>query len=153
MPAIMKEVYLRKIKDHPFYCIKNMGKRNVLNLIDFRWAFVFISFQTVQVSVSNLEMLSTNNVSYIELAITCYTLTGTQKDPLVEKLLIRSPAISDDHKIYTKDSEKSMLQKFHTWTPKEHRSQYDFQNEKNFSPALKKDYQFCEDIEGTRGIS
>lgn len=54
-------------------------------------------------------MLSTNNVSYIELAITCYTLTGTQKDPLVEKLLIRSPAISDDHKIYTKDSEKSML--------------------------------------------
>lgn len=59
-------------------------------------------------------MLSTNNVSYIELAITCYTLTGTQKDPLVEKLLIRSPAISDDHKIYTNDSEKSMLQKFHT---------------------------------------
>lgn len=36
MPAIMKEVYLRKIKDHPFYCITNMGKRNVLNLIDFR---------------------------------------------------------------------------------------------------------------------
>lgn len=25
--------------------------------------------------------------------------------------------------------------------------------EKNFSQALKKDYQFCEDMEGTRGIS